>query len=364
MTFRRQAERSLPTAQARFLREIQTASTLSHPNLVTVYAAQVVDGAMTTFLRQMLASARPETARGRELTVREMLDQSAADVDAGMLSDRPVTEAGVRSTIGQTYLALDLPNLAEPHLRAAYETLVRVLGSGDPQTLLSLNELANLDVKRLNFDAAEVKYRSIIDATEASPEAVRVDVARSHNNLGFLLLSQGRNEEAAGTFRRSLELHQTASVQLPIEIAEVMDNLAQALVNMHQLDAAMEVSNEAVETARRELEQNNPRRVTILHNHALLLRTAGDLTAAETLAREVVAMSNQIYAPGHMQRMRATNSLAGVLHQSGQQEEAETLYNEVLERARDGLTANASAPAPILETVMRRIKALDALERQ
>lgn len=35
------------TGQARFLREIEIASTLNHPKAATVYGAEVVDGAMT-----------------------------------------------------------------------------------------------------------------------------------------------------------------------------------------------------------------------------------------------------------------------------------------------------------------------------
>ena len=58
------------------------------------------------FLRDMLSSANPAHVKGPNVTVREVLDEAAEQIET-QLSDEPEIEAAIRETIGLTYWKLD-----------------------------------------------------------------------------------------------------------------------------------------------------------------------------------------------------------------------------------------------------------------
>jgi predicted Ser/Thr protein kinase len=116
--------------------------------------------AANTFLRDMLGASSPGTARGRELTVREVLDSAAARIDSGSLAGQPEVRAGVQSTIGRTYYALGLFPQARPHLDSAYTIRRRVLGANNTETATSARDLGELYRASGRFAAADTVLTS------------------------------------------------------------------------------------------------------------------------------------------------------------------------------------------------------------
>ncbi len=76
--------------------------------------------AVIDFLSGLLASVEPAQALGRDVTIREVLDKAADDIE-GSFADEPRVEATLRATIGNTYRALGLYKPAEVHLRRALQ---------------------------------------------------------------------------------------------------------------------------------------------------------------------------------------------------------------------------------------------------
>lgn len=290
--------------------------------------------AINAFLRDMLSSANPERTLGRELTVREMLDEAAAEIDAGALRDRPAIEAGVRSTIGQTYMALAQYDQAERFLRVAHETMMQTAGPDDPETRRTLSDLGTLAFKRGDLKTAEDRLRTALSAVESDPDGSPFDVAKARNNLGLVLHAAGRSSEAAQLFRAALSIYRSAPRSSKIEAAKTMDNLAQTLVAVGELDEAEALYETAAELARREWVYEHPRRATILHNYAWLLLSKGNLDAAEALFRELLPVFERVYDRGHPELIAATNSLASVLHRKRDYPEAEKHYRHALDEAR------------------------------
>src|SRR5206468_2607829 len=98
--------------------------------------------AVNAFLQDMLSSVDPSQMKGRDVTVRQVLDEAAKKVADGSLQGQPGIEAAVRTTLGKTYQALGLYAEAEPHLREALETRRKLLGPEHPDVARSLNNLA------------------------------------------------------------------------------------------------------------------------------------------------------------------------------------------------------------------------------
>jgi serine/threonine protein kinase len=75
--------------------------------------------AVADFLKDdVLASVDPAKAKAPEVTVRYILDAASEDIE-GKFEGKPLVEASVRQTLGNTYLNLGKYNAAEPHLERA-----------------------------------------------------------------------------------------------------------------------------------------------------------------------------------------------------------------------------------------------------
>jgi tetratricopeptide (TPR) repeat protein len=92
----------------------------------------------------MLSSVDPSQMKGRDVTVRQVLDEAAKKIVDGSLRDQPTTAAAVRTTLGQTYQALGLYPEAEPHLREALKLRQAALGPDSADVAAGLANLASL----------------------------------------------------------------------------------------------------------------------------------------------------------------------------------------------------------------------------
>jgi pentatricopeptide repeat protein len=75
------------------------------------------------------------------LTVKEALDRASAKV-AGRFRNQPVVEAAIRMAIGDAYVGLEDRRLAAKHLERAWELRQAHLGPHYPETLRSMDHLA------------------------------------------------------------------------------------------------------------------------------------------------------------------------------------------------------------------------------
>lgn len=105
------------------------------------------------FLTRVLSGADPEHARGREITVREVLDDAASRLDAE-LSDQPEVALEVHTVIAGAYANLRQYRLSERHLERA---LVLVRQVGRAGTLEEANLLDAL--ARVTFDVHQTTMR-------------------------------------------------------------------------------------------------------------------------------------------------------------------------------------------------------------
>src|SRR5690606_31032560 len=109
-----------------------------------------VAAAVNAFLNDDLLSAvspSTEEGRGREVTVREVLDVAARRIDlaaapGGRLADKPEVEAAIRATLGNSYANLGLFDAASPHFARALDLRRRINGEEHPLTLQATGDLA------------------------------------------------------------------------------------------------------------------------------------------------------------------------------------------------------------------------------
>ncbi|MGH7178461.1 MAG: protein kinase domain-containing protein, partial [Tepidisphaeraceae bacterium] len=115
------------------------AERLSQQRLEESRAANAGLSAVNDFLtRDMIGAADPAITRGRELSVREALD-NAANAVPGKFQKNPLIEATVRDSVAKAYLKLGRPDLALAHSQEVLERRKRLLGEDHPETIRAVN---------------------------------------------------------------------------------------------------------------------------------------------------------------------------------------------------------------------------------
>jgi len=245
---------------------------------------------VNAFLQDMLASADPERAQGREVTVEMMLDEAASRIDTSFVGE-PDVQAELRRTIGKTYASLGQLPPAEEQLRQAIETRRSIHGDAHPEVAKSLGDLATvLNTKGAYAEAESVTRAALAIVSAATPGDA--EEARHLDVLGFTAKRDARYAESESLYLSALAIE------------------------------------------RRLHGRAHPSISTTLGGLASLYEIQGKFTAAESLYREMQAIEREVLGDGHPSHAVTANNLAVLLDKQGRYAEAESLYREAIERGR------------------------------
>ena len=93
-------------------------------------------------LEQMLGSANPESGKGADYTVREMLDDFST-TQLIQLDEQPEIQADIHAIFGNTYRWLGVSDKAKSHLDAALDLRKRLFGPDHPVVAKTLSDYAH-----------------------------------------------------------------------------------------------------------------------------------------------------------------------------------------------------------------------------
>lgn len=255
-------------------------------------------GRINEFLQAMLGSIDPEQARGREVTVREVLDRAAREIGAE-LDAEPEVQAALRNTIGTTYLALGLYPEAQTQLRSALEMRETLLGRDHPDAIASLHELGHLLNAQGQPAAAESVFTHALERSRRIHGAEHVDVATALSNRGLAVRYQGRASEAEPLFRESLRLRRELLGSEDRETAAVLNNLALTLADLERYAEAEPLYREALEMQTAVVGEEHLEVARTLNNLALLLRRTDQNAEARALYVRTLAIQEKLLGGAH-----------------------------------------------------------------
>ena len=129
------------------------------------------------------------------MTVVEALDQATERI-AASFSDQPLVEAEARHTIGTAYKNLGRYDRARPLLEAADDTRIRLLGRDDPETIKTLQALAETRLARL-----PIRRGRRSDPRAARPSAPCVRRSERRRSPAPSRISPGSSPTPAATTR-------------------------------------------------------------------------------------------------------------------------------------------------------------------
>lgn len=287
------------------------------------------------FLRTMLESADPTIAQGRELTVREVVDKAASDIDSASLD--PEVEADVRYTLGKTYSLLGAYEPAEAMARAAIELYSSIEGL-EPRFLLSAQRQLGYVLSESGRPVeAEAVARAAHEELEALYGPRDPDVLAARSEIARSVIDQGRVDEGVAMLR---EIEADASLALgpDSEVAmTLLHNLSSAVGVAGDLRESVEINERVLQRRLESLGETHPDTITSMNNLATTLVRLGEYDRAERMMREVLAHRRQILGDNHRSTATAMQNLAGLLLKQGRLDEAEPLVREALEISRERL---------------------------
>ncbi|MFN4242496.1 MAG: protein kinase domain-containing protein [Tepidisphaerales bacterium] len=335
--------------------------------------------AVKGFLVDLFAAADPARARGRESTVRDVLDAAAERLDRGRFADRPDVEIELRSTLAATYRTLGLLGHARRQLDRALATarespgLARTLrlslhnragllalDEGDADAAIEqLREAAILASAHFGQDSVESAlarqnlgnaYRldgaladaerllrdALADLARGLPETdARVAVCR--NNLAAVHHLRGELDIAERLFRHSLADVEARHGPDHPEVAAVCRNLALVLHDRHQLEEAEVLLARAVRVWKAVYPAEHPAYREVLELWGDCLRDLGRLEQAAVAVAEALAIRERVHGAASAEACAAMANLANLRQRQGRLDDALELADELLRRASASL---------------------------
>jgi serine/threonine protein kinase/tetratricopeptide (TPR) repeat protein len=305
--------------------------------------------AVNQFLRGMLSSADPRE-KGRDITVREVLDQAAKQAEEGSMKDQPEIEALVRTTLGQTYEALGLYPSAELHLRTALD-LRRRAGDRSVDTARSLNNLAALLHQRGNAAEAVRLCRQSLDILREMKGPRDAETLTSISNLAYMLQEQGKHAEAEPLAREALASRRAALGDRHVDVAFSLNNLATLRFAQGDVAEAASLLREALDILQSVHGREHPNVLTAMNNLASLLKKQGNREEAERLEREVLSLRRKLLGDEHPDVAASLNNLAQSLASRGAYRDAVPLLQEAASIFRSSLGNDHPSLAVVSENL-------------
>jgi serine/threonine-protein kinase len=292
-------------------------------------AARDQSEATVRFLQRMLASADPGE-RGAAVTVREVLDAAAMRVD-DELASQPLVQAGLRGTIGQTYLSLGLFDASEAQLRRALEQRRELLGPRHHDVAVSLLDLGALMYARHSLDEAQTMFEQALEIFRDTSGARSSDTAKALSSLGAVHWAKGDLENAEDDQREALTISREVAGASSLEVAEVLSNLCSVLLARGKLEEAEKGLTETLEIQRAQLGLEHPRIATGLDTLAGVHKRKGEFEQAERLYLQALAMESKLLGDQHPDEAITRKNLAVLYRERGDLAAAEQQLHACLQ---------------------------------
>jgi non-specific serine/threonine protein kinase/serine/threonine-protein kinase len=286
---------------------------------------------ISEFMTDMFASARPEEAQGRPITVREVVDSTAARLQReSPFGDDPVVHASVLHALGVTYRSLGEYALAVPLFGRALELRRDALGPEDTLTLNTLSMITSTQAQGGDPGGAIASGFELVDARERVHGKEHPEYVAALSNLANMHADIGEYATSERLLREALEIDRRILASDDGDLAFTINNLATVLVDQGKFADAVPLHEESLEIRRRAFGTPSVEVAIASGNYALALGGAGRHAEAETAARDAVDMSGVVFGADHPRTAVARMRLAEVLIATDRPAEAEPLLRDAI----------------------------------
>ena len=257
----------------------------------------------------MLGSVDPANARGRELTIRQTLDNASQRIEGRFRND-PLVEASIRPTLGKVYSDLAVHEPARRHIERAAALRTKFLGPSNLDTLAAQRDLARELGRSGNSAEAESLHRQSLRLAEQTHGDHSPIALRELNDLADLLRETGRPTEALPLLERLVRLQEELLGPEHEETLTCCNNLAVVYENQGRYDDAEKLQRRVCETRLRRLGEDHPNTISSMNNLGYLLLSLNKYDEAEKWLKRAVGLSEQVLGLRHDSTLLYTLNLS------------------------------------------------------
>jgi serine/threonine protein kinase/Tfp pilus assembly protein PilF len=293
--------------------------------------------AVNRFLVQdLLETATPQKALGRQVTVREVLQNAAARV-GGAFTEQPEVDASVRLALGNSYRKLGEYAEAAKYLDSALALRQKRLGPAHRDTLAASADRAQLLAEQSRFDEAIPLLRQIVADARTNLGAEDTVTLECLGRLALALQHHGDQTEAETLFQQALAVCRRLFGPDDLRTFAVLNDLGILLRAQAKLPQAEVVFRQAADGRAKALTAKHPDALESLGNLAQVINDQGRWQDAKPLYQQVLDAKRQVLGRWHPDTLWAMNNLAQLLDTHGEYDAGLVLYEDALEEFRSVL---------------------------
>ncbi len=285
-------------------------------------------------LRAVKASGEP-----LEAVLAQRLVKAAAQLEGEAVGD-PLAVAALQDRLGRSLLSLGHPRPAIDLFVKARATRSSALGADHPDTLASMNNLAEGYHAAGQLDKALPLLEETLKLMKAKLGADHPDTLTSMNNLALGYRDAGQLDKALPLYEETLKLMKAKLGADHPDTLTSMNNLAAGYHAAGQLDKALPLLEETLKLRKAKLGADHPDTLTSMNNLALGYDAAGQLDKALPLYEETLKLRKAKLGADHLDTLISMDNLAGGYHAAGQLDKALPLYEETLKLMKAKLGAD------------------------
>jgi non-specific serine/threonine protein kinase/serine/threonine-protein kinase len=288
---------------------------------------------------KILAAARPEGQEGglgREVTLRKALEAALPQVESSFRG-RPLVEASVRMTLGQSFSYLGDAAMAERQFQLARECYAARLGPDHRGTLLSMVNLAASyhDLGRLG---------EALKLYEETLALMKSKLGPDHPETLGCMRNLASNYHALGRLREALKLREETLALMKAKLGPdhrdtriSMNNLANSYADLGRHAEALKLREETLALMKVGLGPDHPETLGCMYNLANSYYVLDRHVEALKLYEETLAMRETKLGPDHRDTLTTAEGVAVSYHALGRHAEALKLDEKTLAVRRAAL---------------------------
>ncbi len=317
------------------------------------------------FEEKVLAAARPENQDGGlgiDATIRAAVDAAEPQIGPAF-QDRPVVEASIRNSLGESYRYLGEPALAIRQHERSQQLRSDQLGPDHPDTLSSMADLALAYKDAGKLDLALPLYEQTLEKRKATLGPNHSDTLTSMNNLAMAYKATGKLDLALPLFEETLEKRKATLGPDHQDTLLSMNNLANGYRAVGKLDQALTLFQKALAARNEKLGADHPDTLTSMGDLARTYGDAGKFDQALPLLEETLEKMKAKIGPDHPTTLTTMNNLAATYHEAGKLDQALPLYEQTLEKQKAKLGPDHPVTLGIMSNLANAYQAVGKLDQ-
>jgi len=280
------------------------------------------------FMVSLFELADPGENRGNSVTVREVLDRGAAEIQKSLNSE-PGIRADLLTAMGQAYSGLGLYDPAKQLLEKARadQSRAEVPAESRVRTLVAAGRALYLAA---DYDKAAVTLRDAVTLARQQLEATDVLRSEALVNLADVLVQQEKYGEAERLCQESLVADRERGPAEEGQLARTLDTLGKSYFFRNDLPTAEKTLREALRVHEKADGLRHTLTAQAMNNLAAVLYQSGRPEDAATIYRQAMPIYRDVYGSEHPELAILFDNLGTALLMTGQIQDAEPLFRQAL----------------------------------